>query len=151
MEDYFGAYQIRKQDAEALLGLEKHGIAAFHLGGIAIECRLKALLIAYHRIEEWQDKSRRPKDSMTNQPIQNPGHSLMMAMKHMPDLWKPAKSSRQFIEHLGRIIHPLGETYLDYIQIRYYITQASAIQQRQWQESFIYVCGWLNKNARVVI
>ena len=51
MEDFTGAYIERKRDILALLALQNnHSIAACHLGGIAIECYLKSLLIAYHQL-----------------------------------------------------------------------------------------------------
>ena len=37
MEDFAGAYLARKNDIFALPRNEKHTIAIFHLGGIAIE------------------------------------------------------------------------------------------------------------------
>jgi hypothetical protein len=80
MEDYTGAYQARKNDVCALLTLpSNHKIAIFHLGGIAIECKLKAFLLIYHRINNWNEKSHRTKDSMYNQEINNPNHSLLTA------------------------------------------------------------------------
>ena len=55
MQDFAGAYIARKND---LLALPKdHTIAIFHLGGIALECRLKSLLINYHKINEWGNPS----------------------------------------------------------------------------------------------
>jgi len=100
MEDYTGAYQARKKDVIALLNLPSdHKIAIFHLGGIVIECKLKAFLLAYHRINDWNETSRRTKDSMYNQKINNPNHSLLTAIKHMPDLYKKAKLNREFMKH----------------------------------------------------
>jgi hypothetical protein len=149
MEDYHGAFRARKQDAEALLPLQGHGIAAFHLGGVAVECRLKALLQLYHSIQDWDKPSQRRKDAMFNQAVKNPGHSLMTALKRMPKLRERAKSDHNFLNHLQNIIHPLGATSADYIGIRY-LPQATPTND-DWQQSFAYVCGWLNKNARETI
>jgi hypothetical protein len=146
MEDYQGAFRARKQDAEALLRLQEHDVAAFHLGGVAIECRLKALLLLYHRIQDWDTTSCRRKDAMFNQAVKNPGHSLMSALKRMPKLRERAKSDCNFLNHLQKITHPLGATSTDYISIRY-LSQATR-SDNDWQHSFTYVCGWLNKNAR---
>lgn len=144
MEDYTGAYIERRADTIALLALNNHSIAVFHLGGIAVECRLKALLFLYHRINQWNEKSQRRKDSMFKGSIKNPSHSLLTALRHMPDLYTRAKSDRDFLKHLQNIVYPLGATSIDYISLRY-IPQTSQSQD-DWQHSFDYVCGWLKKN-----
>lgn len=146
MEDFTGACLERKKDAEALLKLKDHNIAALHLGGISIECRLKSLLAYYHSISEWNEKSRRKKDSMFNQQINNPGHSLTTALRHMPELYQSAKSNQQLLMHLNCLIYPLGSTSVDYIGLRYDVAQASPIQRDKWKKSFDYVYGWLKKN-----
>lgn len=48
MEDFTGAYLARKNDISVLPKNQNHAIAIFHLGGIAVECRLKSLLLDYH-------------------------------------------------------------------------------------------------------
>ncbi|MEK8021017.1 MAG: hypothetical protein VSS75_029455 [Candidatus Parabeggiatoa sp.] len=150
MEDYTGAYQARKNDVFGLLTLPSdHKIAIFHLGGIAIECKLKAFLRTYHRINDWNEKSRRTKDSMYNQEINNPNHSLLTAIKHMPDLYQKAKLNRQFMEHLSHIIYPLGASSITYIDIRYYSEPDSL--EEDWKMSFDYVNGWLEKNREAIL
>ena len=149
MEDYTGAFLERKQDTDALLLLKKHEIASFHLGGIAIECRLKALLFLYHQITGWDQTSKRRKDAMFKQEIKNPSHSLLMAIRHMPDLYDRAKLDNDFLTHLHHIIHPLGATNNNYISLRY-IPQ-STCSQDDWKRSFDYVCGWLKTNQGIVL
>ena len=120
MEDYTGAYIERKRDAFALIALQSnHSITTFHLGGIAIECRLKALIFLYHKISEWDCISRKRKDSMYNQIIENPSHSLLTALKRMPDLYQRAKCDKNFLIHIHKIIYPLDATSIDYIKLRY--------------------------------
>jgi UDP-N-acetylglucosamine 2-epimerase len=150
MEDYTGAYQARKNDITALLTLpSNHQIAIFHLGGIAIECRLKAFLLTYHRIKNWNEKSRRTKDAMFNQEIHNPNHSLLTAIKHMPELYQKAKSNRELMEHLAHIIYPLGASAITYIDIRYH-SEPEALEY-DWKKSFDYVSGWLEKNKETIL
>ncbi|MFZ9738100.1 MAG: hypothetical protein ACO3EZ_08845 [Prochlorotrichaceae cyanobacterium] len=149
MEDFTGAYIERRQDTEILY--EKQRIVALHLGGVAIECRLKSLLSAYHQISDWDEKSQRQKCSMFNQHINNPGHSLMTAMRHMPDLWRRAKSNAEFLKHLNHIIYPLGATSIDYINLRYVSQIISKEQSEKWKKSFDYVCAWLEKNKGVTL
>lgn len=146
MDDYAGAYLARKNDISALPKDPKHTIAIFHLGGIALECRLKAHLIHYHRINQWDDLSRRNKDAMFNQAISNPGHSLLSALRRMPDFYQRARLDKQLLEHLQHLIYPLGPTNIDYISLRY-IPQTNQ-SQADWQKSFDYVCGWLEKNGK---
>ncbi len=146
MDDYNGAYLARKKDVSALP--KHHTIAIFHLGGIAVECHLKSLLFRYHRISKWNDNSRRTKDSMYDQAIANPSHSLLTALRRMPDFYKRASLDKQLLKHLQKIIHPLGSTDIDYIGLRY-IPQTTESQE-DWQKSFDYVCGWLEKNEKII-
>jgi hypothetical protein len=150
MEDYSGAYSARKNDVFELSKLQTdHTIAIFHLGGIAVECRLKSLLFHYHKINKWDEKSRRSKDSMYNQPITNPSHALLTALKRMPEFNYRAKLDKQLLTHLQNVIHPLNRTDIDYISLRY-IPKTSQSQE-DWQKSFDYVCGWLEKNEKTIL
>lgn len=149
MEDFAGAYLARKNDISVFPKNQHHTIAIFHLGGIAVECRLKSLLLLYHKISKFDEKSSRAKDSMYNQAIVNPSHSLLTALRQMPDFYKCAKSDRHLLIHLQNIIHPLGSTDIGYISLRY-IPQTSQSQE-DWQKSFDYVCGWLEKNEKNIL
>ncbi len=60
MEDFAGAYLARKNDITVLPKNQNHTIAIFHLGGIAVECRLKSLLLDYHKINKFFENSNRP-------------------------------------------------------------------------------------------
>ena len=149
MEDFAGAYLARKNDISAFPKNQHHTIAIFHLGGIAIECRLKSLLLFYHQISEWGDKSCRDNDALFDNPIKRPGHNLINAIEQMPDLYSKAKLDRQFLVHLENIIRPLGSTNPDYINLRY-IPQTNQTQE-DWQKSFNYICGWLVKNEKSIL
>ena len=147
MDDYTGAYIARKNDVSVLP--KHHAIAIFHLGGIAIECRLKSLLLLYHQINDWDEKSCRTKDLMCNQPIANPSHGLLTALRRMPDFAKRAKLDKQFLTHLQNILYPLGSTNVDYIKLRY--IPETTQSQEDWQQSFDYICGWLEKNEGTIL
>jgi len=149
-EDYTGAYQARKNDIFALLTLQSnHKIAIFHLGGIAIECKLKAFLLTYHKIKDWNEKSRRTRDDMYKQEIKNPNHSLLTAIRQMPKIREKAKSDHEFLKHLSKIINPLGASTVTYIDIRYYSETEQS--QSDWKKSFDYVYGWLDKNKETIL
>lgn len=151
MEDYQSAANARLSDVDALLAASTiRCVAASHLGGAAVECRLKALAARYHRIAEWGDRSARPKDQRTNQPITNPGHSLASAIRAMPDVYDRAKLDRDFLQHLGRVMHPIGATTTDFIALRYRGADLPAGTLADWRESFRYVVGWLKKNEAIV-
>ena len=66
----------------------------------------------------------------------------------MPDFYKKAKSDHQLLIHLQAILYPLCSTEVDYISLRYipHTTQS----QEDWQKSFDYVCGWLEKNGKTI-
>ena len=149
MEDFAGAYLARKNDIFALPKNQNHAIAVFHLGGIAIECHLKSLLLIYHKISQFDEQSNRSKDSMYKQPILNPSHGLLTALRRMPDFYKKAKSNNELLKHLQVILYPLGSTDVDYISLRY-IPQTTQSQE-DWQKSFDYVCGWLEKNKETIL
>lgn len=149
MEDFAGAYLARKNDIFALPKNQNHTIAIFHLGGIAVECRLKSLLLEYHRIKKFDENSNRRKDSMYNQPVANPSHGLLTALRRMSDFNNKAKSDSQLLKHLQTILYPLGSTEVDYISLRY-IPQTTQSQE-DWQKSFDYVCGWLEKNEKTIL
>ena len=146
MEDFQNVYIARKKDTEALLRLKTHTIIAFHLGGIALECRLKALLVTYHQISEWGETSNKCQDVMFRQTINNPCHSLKSALKHMPDLYKKAKLDKHFLIKLQKIIYPLGDTTIDYISLRYISTTEPS---QEWEDNFQYILSWLDKNQRL--
>ena len=150
MEDFTGAYRERKRDTFALLALQNnHSIAAFHLGGIAIECYLKSLLISYHQLSAWKHKSLKQNDPLFDKPIKNPSHSLMEAIKNMSDLYNIAMTDSVFLSHLSRIIKPLGGDFPDYINLRY--SSKTNYPTEEWLESFNHVLGWLEQNGEITL
>jgi len=151
MEDYQSAADARLLDVDALLKATGiRCVAASHLGGAAVECRLKALTARYHRIGEWGGRSLRARDRRGNQPIPNPGHSLAAAIRLMPDVYDRAKLDKDFLQHLGRVMHPVGATTMDFIALRYRGAQLPANALADWQVSFKYVIGWLKKNEVII-
>jgi hypothetical protein len=151
MEDYLGASVFRKADVDVLLGSAiPRCVAATHIGGVAIECKMKSLIAKYHRIAEWLELGARPKDPMRGQPINNPGHSLVGALRLMPDLYRRARADYLFLEHLAVMMCPLGNTTINYIDLRYRGSALGGQSLADWKRSYTYVLGWLEKNGSAI-
>ncbi|NHZ99989.1 hypothetical protein [Massilia sp. CCM 8734] len=147
MENYDAAFKCRIDDISALLGATPpRGVAAVHLGGVAIECRIKALIISYHQITAWGGLSQRPSDPRTGQPILRTSHALAPALKIVDNLYKKALADKLFLKHLGNLTYPTGASAIDFIALRYTSNALSAKTLNEWQTSFKYVVGWLQKN-----
>jgi hypothetical protein len=149
MEDFAGAYLARKSDIFALPRNQNHTIAIFHLGGVAVECQLKAMLLVYHKITDWKDPSRRATDLFFGQPIKNPSHDLLRAIQDMPGLYNAAILDSQFLTHLEKIKRPLGSTNPDYVSLRYIPETTESLSN--WQNSFNYIYQWLHKNKHIIL
>lgn len=147
MEDYEQASASRRTDVETLLdSAVPRTTAAVHLGGVAIECKLKALIAKYHEIGSWDENSRRKKDPRIGQPISRPGHGLISAIRLMDVVYRKAKADPLFLTHLSRVMHPAGATTLDFIELRYVAAELEQNAIREWRQSFVYVLSWLMKN-----
>ncbi|WP_196494245.1 hypothetical protein [Burkholderia cepacia] len=147
MEDYENASSARRADVETLLhGEAPRAIAAVHLGGVSVECKLKSLVAKYHNIASWDENSRRKKDPKLGQPIPRPGHGLIAAIRLMDTVYRKAKSDPMLLKHLSRVMYPSGATSRDFIDLRYVATELDKNSLADWQQSFHYVLNWLAKN-----
>lgn len=145
MEDYAAACASRVSDVDTLLSApDRRTTAAAHLGGIAVECQVKALILTYHGLTAWGELSRRPNGP--REPILRPGHSLIAGIKLMNVVYRKAKADHVFLTHLDRVMHPKGATDADFIGLRYSAEERSETAMREWRRSFDYVLGWLRKN-----
>ena len=150
MENYAAAYEARLSDVETLLAPETpRAVAAVHLGGVAVECRLKALAVTYHKITEWGQEGARARDPWKGKSIARPGHSLVPIVKLMNELYQKAKNDARFLTHLDALVHPTGATQVDFIDLRYAGDEVERDALQGWRRSFEYVCGWLDKNGKV--
>ena len=151
MEEYERAYKNRLLDIDALLAANIPRItAATHLGGVAIECRLKALVITYHSIKEWGEPSKRVGDPRFRVPIGRTSHGLISAVKLMSTLYKKAMADRHFLNHLSDVTYPTGSTVTDFIALRYSSHDLDGQALVNWKRSFDYVIGWLEKNEKLL-
>lgn len=147
MEDYAGACTARHLDVDALLTAEpKRCTAAAHIGGIAVECQIKALILAYHRIGSWSEQGRHPRDPYFGKSVERPGHHLLSAVKVMARLYEKAKADPLFLRHLDQVMHPTGSRDADFISMRYAADDLNEATLAAWRESLTYVSGWLKKN-----
>lgn len=148
MENYIGASEERYIDVNALLDCNStRTTAAAHLGGIAVECHIKAMVLSYHGIHSWGEQGKRPRDTHQGKPIERPGHGLISTVKLMPRLYEKAKSDPQFLKHLNALMHPAGSSDIDFIALRYAAKNLDRSTCAMWRQSLNYVQGWLNKNA----
>jgi hypothetical protein len=149
MEDYAGAHHARRQDVEALLAcVPARTTAAAHLGGVTIECRLKAILVDYHQLSNWNDISRRPRDPLSGQSIARPGHGLLSTLRQIDAIYRKARTDRLMLIHLNRVMHPSGATVGDFIDLRYASAELEGQTLADWRNSLKYVLGWLQKNDK---
>jgi hypothetical protein len=147
MEDYAGACAARHLDILALLSSEpQRCTAAVHIGGIAVECQIKALVLNYHGIDNWSEQGRRSRDPYYRKPVERPGHHLLSSVKLMARLYEKAKSDSLFIKHLDQIMHPAGSRDVDFINLRYSSYDLDGNTLSEWRKSLDYVSGWLKKN-----
>jgi len=151
MENYEEAHECRLLDIEVLLaGQNQRGTAAAHLGGTAVECRLKALVLTYHKISTWDEPSKRRKDSRYGIPIHRTGHGLIEAVRLMQGLFNKAKADHLFIKHLNNVTYPAGQNNTDFIALRYSAQNLESASLQQWHISLKYVLGWLKKNEALL-
>lgn len=147
MEDYAGACAARHLDVEALLSSEpKRPTAAAHIGGIAVECQIKALVLSYHGIGAWSEQGRRARDAHYGRPVERPGHHLVSSVKLMARLYEKARADPLFIKHLDKVMHPAGSRDADFIALRYAANDLDGNTLDAWRRSLNYVSGWLKKN-----
>lgn len=152
MEDYSGAYCARAADVNVLLAVhQRRTVAAAHLGGIVIECRLKAMLLTYHAIDCWEQNGARKGDPYFGSPITRPGHSLVSILRMARALYLKAKADFLFLSHLNRLMHPRGAEESDFIDLRYTSRELSTPEYEDWNESYKYVVSWLQKNQGAIL
>jgi hypothetical protein len=75
MEDFEAAYKARAVDTETL-HQQKRRTAAMHLGGVSIECLLKAMIVNFYELTEWKTDNNNPGHT-----IHNPEHHLIKEIK----------------------------------------------------------------------
>jgi len=138
IEDYASAFLERAQD-QAVLAKADRRIAAMHMGGIVIECRLKSLIFRSFppAKQAWKTDDYDPGHS-----IANPGHHLLTALKRCPRLYDKAKKSGDVLSWLATVQTPCG----DFINLRYACHEVSDEDYSRWLTAYRNLKGWIQKN-----
>lgn len=112
-----------------------------------MECQIKALVLHYHKISEWNQLGRRAGENCYGKPVERPGHHLLSSVKLMARLYEKARADRLFLEHLDQLMHPVGSRDADFIGLRYSAGGVATETMDAWLTSLKYVNGWLMKNG----
>jgi hypothetical protein len=151
MEDFRHAYQERLQDKTLLESADRR-TAAMHLGGVTIECLLKAMRVEIDHISDWHIPGEKcPTCKAAVRPghlqhhgIENPGHHLFIAIQRWPRLMQRiTKMDRAQRDSFIRWIRLLETPTCHYIDLRYTCDSPSDAEFQQWQEAFKRTHAWL--------
>jgi hypothetical protein len=140
MEDYQSAFQEREIDTQALCEANRK-VAAMHLGGITVECLLKAMIMASlpkSASQVWKTDSDDPGHTLTN-----PGHSYNEALKRHNRL-------RSRIDKFPAVKIWLQNTECPnqhFIEMRYSGSEPDEESYKRWLDSYKSLVGWLEKQA----
>ena len=140
IEDYASAFLERAQD-QAVLAQADRRIAAMHMGGIMIECRLKAASLGHFSEDrrEWE-RSKNPNTQHCG--IRNPGHDLHQALNELDKLGV-VKASDDIQGALDTIQNPLPE--YSFINLRYYGGSLEASDYEDWETKYQVFKTWLDQ------
>jgi hypothetical protein len=140
MEDYQAAYQQRKQDVEALMAAQRC-TAAMHFGGVAIECLLKAIILAAHPPGvqmEWKTETRDPGHTITN-----PGHNYWDAVLRNNRLRDQFQNFPAAKKWLNQVESP-GKHFID---MRYDGRAPDEEKYKEWKKAYKSLEGWLSRRV----
>jgi hypothetical protein len=139
MEDYKGAFHDRLADTKVLMeATPSRKNAALHMGGVTIECQLKALIVSVHRIANWQTSTNGETHGITN-----PGHELSAAIKRIAKLHTRVTSSPEVVKWLSDV-QSLGMSYIDR---RYCSVDLSPPEYQRWRTAYSSLLRWLQKQS----
>lgn len=137
MEDFQAAFLQRTADTEILRAAARR-TAAIHLGGISIECLLKAIIVSNHRLREWKTDGNNP-----GHHISNPGHDLQAAIRLVPRLLHRMQKFSVVLTWLEAVQNP-GQHY---IKVRYEGNDPTEEAFRRWSDAYHKLSAWLQKQA----
>ncbi len=141
MEDFQAAFNERHRDVIALHE-KKRLIASMHMGGIAVECLLKAKL--YEELhpntkgyKEWYDKEKKIPVGHT---ICNPGHSLVSALRSNNRLYQRVSPNHLYVLLW---LHKIENPECHFIDMRYIGKEPDESKYTSWYDAYRKLVGWL--------
>lgn len=140
MEDFQAAFFARHQGVVALHD-KKRFIAAMHMGGVAVECLLKAMLCAKlpsnaSGEREWKTDSNDPGHT-----IGNPGHSHLRALRYHQSLYRRVMQGNQHVlQWLDKVQNP----QCHFIDMRYVGQEPDEGKYHTWYDAYHKLIGWLH-------
>jgi hypothetical protein len=146
-EDYASAHLERAID-QSILDKGDRRIAAMHIGGIAIECRLKALILGHFPVNQryWKPHPKSEDQPSQHCNISNPGHNLEQALNKLEELGVITSPGRQIRDALTAIQNPLPKhPNIGFINLRYYGSFLEASDYELWQANYQTLTTWLNR------
>jgi hypothetical protein len=150
MEDYRKAYKERLADKQKLEEADRR-VAAMHIGGIVIECHLKAMRVKANSVTDWhipEEKCSSCKATVhpgfpQKHGIVNPGHRLFFAIQSWPKLWQQLSQMKQERDKIIGWINLLEKPSCNYIDLRYTHETPTDQEFQAWHEAFKRVEAWL--------
>jgi hypothetical protein len=138
MENYEGAYRQRHRDTEVLHGVDR-ATAAMHLGGCAVECLLKAMILA--QIPNPNQRQWHTEENPQPHGIKRPNHDLQEALKQYRKLYDRALKDPQVLKWFNAVEFPSQH----FIDLRYSDTEPSPEGYKIWWDAYTKLCRWLEK------
>lgn len=132
MEDFQAAYLERVKDVVILDAAGRHR-AAMHLGGIAIECLLKAIICTSFPkgINEWKAD-----DSTPGPGVINPGHSYQKALNSARKYNRRLQLMVQRTPSVIQLLQDVETPDLHFISMRYSGFEPDPEVYKRWYTSY---------------
>lgn len=92
VENYEGAYRQRHRDTKVLHEADRKTVA-MHFGGCAVECLLKALILA--QIQDLDQRQWHTEETPQPHGIKRPSHGLIEALKQCHKLYDRVLKNRR--------------------------------------------------------
>jgi hypothetical protein len=109
-----------------------------HFGGVVLECRLKAVIVATTGITAWKTDTHDPGHTITN-----PGHELAAAARRIPKLWHRMQQFPVLLKWLQTIQTP-GAHYID---LRYSSALPDDATYADWHSAYIRLLAWNQRES----
>ncbi|HYO51286.1 hypothetical protein [Archangium sp.] len=137
VDDYDGARFPRLRDVHSLNEAGRY-IGAWHLGGMALECLIKAGIVHSLGLTHWRD------DTHPTNP-RNPKHILMDGIKELPTQIQLALlSDPSFITDLATVQTPPGPNFA-YVALRYCGQSPTDADHQKWLAAYRRVLRAIHK------